>query len=133
MPLKTRSTARVNEPSTVEQLERGRTPRMDTSHVNENTGVVHEEEISINHIFGKMTKILQTVTERRGPRGEDEALERFLKFQPPIFVREAEQDHKAEAWLESLEDIFKTLNYSKERMIKLATFWLRGPVKDWWT
>jgi hypothetical protein len=35
--------------------------------------------------------------ERHEPRGEDEALERFLKFQPPIFVGEAEQDYKAEA------------------------------------
>jgi hypothetical protein len=55
-------------------------------------GVVHEEEVSINQIFGKMTEILQTVTERREPRGEDEIVECFLKFQPRIFVGEVEQD-----------------------------------------
>jgi hypothetical protein len=59
---------------------------MNLSPENEYAGVTREEEVSINQIFGKMTKILQTVTERRGPRGEDEALERFLKFQLPIFV-----------------------------------------------
>jgi hypothetical protein len=50
------------------------------SNVNENVGVVHEEEVSINQIFEKMTEILQTITERRGPRGEDEVLECFLRF-----------------------------------------------------
>jgi hypothetical protein len=66
------------------------------------------------------------------PLGENEALERFLKFQPPIFIGEAEQDHKVEAWLESLEDIFKTLQYSEERMIKFAAFRLHGPARYWW-
>jgi hypothetical protein len=133
MPPKTRSAARVDAASTVEQPVRRRTPRMNTSHVNKNVGVVGKEEVLINQIFGKMIEILQTVIKRRGPQGENETLECFLRFQPPIFVGEAEQDHKAEAWLESLEDIFKTLNYSEERMIKFATFRLRGPTKDWWT
>jgi hypothetical protein len=46
------------------------------------------------------------MTEKRRPSVEDEALERYLKFQPSIFVGEAEQDQKAKVWLESLEDIF---------------------------
>jgi hypothetical protein len=70
---------------------------MNSSNVNKNVGIVHEEEVSINQIFGKMIEILQTVTERCGPRGKDEALECFLKFQPHIFVGETEQDHKNEA------------------------------------
>jgi hypothetical protein len=86
--------------------------------------------VSINQIFRKMIEILQTVTERRGLRGEDEAVECFLKFQPPIFVGEAKQDQKAEAWLESLEDIFSTLQYSEEQMIKFVTFRLRGLARD---
>jgi hypothetical protein len=72
----------------------------------ENVGIGHVEEVSINQILGKMTKILRSVTERQGPRGEDEALEYFLKFQLPIFVGEAKQDQKTKASLESLEDIF---------------------------
>jgi hypothetical protein len=79
-----------------------------------------------------MTKILQII-ERRGPRSDDETLERFLKFEPPIFVGEEEHDEKAEAWLESLEDIFKTLQYVEERMIKFTTFSLCGSARDWWT
>jgi hypothetical protein len=70
------------------------------------------------------------VTERRGPQREDEVLKCFLKFQSPIFVGEVEQDQKAEAWLESLEDIFRTLQYSEERMIKFSTFCLHGPARD---
>jgi hypothetical protein len=31
-----------------------------------------------------------------------------------------------------MEDIFKTLQYSKEQKIKFATFRLRGPAQDWW-
>jgi hypothetical protein len=73
------------------------------------------------------------VTERHGHRREDEALERFLNFLPPIFIGETEQDHKAKAWLECLGYIFKTLNYSKENMIKFVTFRLRGPTKNEWT
>jgi hypothetical protein len=84
-------------------------PKNELPNGNKNVEVICEDEVLINQIFKKMMEILQTVTERRGPRGEDEALERFLKFQPPIFVGEVEQDHKAKAWLEILEDIFKTL------------------------
>jgi hypothetical protein len=39
-----------------------------------------------------MTNILQSLTEKKGPREKDEALERFLKFQPLIFFGEAEQE-----------------------------------------
>jgi hypothetical protein len=104
MPPKTRKTARVNRTSTVEQIERERIPRVNSPNVNENFSITPE----------------------------DEALERFLKFQPPIFVGGAEQDQKAEAWLEGLEDIFNVLQYSEKRMIKFATFRLRGPARDWW-
>jgi hypothetical protein len=82
--------------------------------------------------FGKITKILQSLIENRGPREEDEALEKFLKFQPLTFFGEVEQDQKAELWLESIEDILKTLLYSKERMVKLVALRLRGPTGDWW-
>jgi hypothetical protein len=98
--------------------------------VNANITITSEEEETFNRIIGKMEATLQTV--RRGPRGEDEALERFLIFQPPIFVGEAEQNQKAEAWLESLENIFNVLQYSEESMIKFATYCLWGSARDWW-
>jgi hypothetical protein len=53
---------------------------MESSNVNgerEKTGVGRVEEISI---FDKMNEILHSVTERQGSRGENEALECFLKF-----------------------------------------------------
>jgi hypothetical protein len=58
MPPKKRLAARVNGASTLEQPERGRTLRINTSPVNENIGVVYEEKVCINQIFGKMTEIL---------------------------------------------------------------------------
>jgi hypothetical protein len=70
----------ANEASIVEQPAREWILRMNSPNVNENVRVIREEELSIYQIFGKMTEILQTVTKRRGPRGENEALERFLKF-----------------------------------------------------
>jgi hypothetical protein len=72
----------------------------------ENGGIGHAEEVSINQVFRKMTEILKSITEKKRPKGEDEALECFLKFQPPLFMGEVEQDQKAEVWLENLEDIF---------------------------
>jgi hypothetical protein len=57
----------------------------------ENVGIGHVEEVFINQVFfNKMIEILQSVTKRRGSRGEDEALECFLNFQSPIFVGETE-------------------------------------------
>jgi hypothetical protein len=53
-----------------------------------------------------MTEILNSINEKKGPKSEDEALERFLKFQLPLFMGEVEQDQKTETWLESFEDIF---------------------------
>jgi hypothetical protein len=43
-------------------------------------------EVSLDQAFNKITEILRTLLERRALRGEDEALERFLKFQPPTFL-----------------------------------------------
>jgi hypothetical protein len=68
MPPKTRKTARVNRASTMERTEREWIPRVNSPNVNENVSITPE----------------------------DEALERFLKFQPPIFIGGAEQDQKAE-------------------------------------
>jgi hypothetical protein len=66
-------------------------------------------EVTGGQTFNKMAEILQNLTERRAPQGEDMALERFLKFQHPTFYGEADQDQKAEQWMEQMEDIFKTL------------------------
>ncbi|KAI5681131.1 hypothetical protein M9H77_02358 [Catharanthus roseus] len=43
--------------------------------------------------------------------GANEVLERFLKFRPPEFFGEVEQEIKAEQFLEQLNDIYDTLKY----------------------
>jgi hypothetical protein len=51
---------------------------------------------AVGQALGKMADILQQMTEHKTPRGEDVALERFLKFSPPTFFGEAEHDQRAE-------------------------------------
>ncbi|KAK4421796.1 hypothetical protein Salat_2130200 [Sesamum alatum] len=51
----------------------------------------------------------------------DQALERFLRFQPPKFFGEPD-DYKAESWLDETENIFKVLRYDDEQKISFSTF-----------
>ncbi|KAI5671792.1 hypothetical protein M9H77_12156 [Catharanthus roseus] len=85
----------------------------------------------------RMTELLETsMTTRRNERvratGVDEALERFLKFRPPEFYGEAEQETKAELFLEQLSDIYDTLKYEVALRVTFVAFRLRGMTKDWW-
>jgi hypothetical protein len=73
---------------------------------------------------------IQNLTDWGKPRGEDVALECFLKFQPPTFFGVAEQDQRAEQKVEQMEDIFQTLEYSERHKVKFNTFRLRGPARD---
>ncbi|XP_071918744.1 uncharacterized protein [Coffea arabica] len=69
-----------------------------------------------------MTDILERQAERQGlgplnqlgeqDRGEDRALERFLKFNPPKFIDEPDLE-VAENWLERMTNIFAALDYSR--------------------
>ncbi|KAI5654410.1 hypothetical protein M9H77_31597 [Catharanthus roseus] len=70
----------------------------------------------IENFMIKMTELLETsMATRRNERvpvtGADEALERFLKFRPPEFYGDVEQEIKAELFLEQLNDIYDTLKY----------------------
>ncbi|KAI5654108.1 hypothetical protein M9H77_31295 [Catharanthus roseus] len=60
------------------------------------------------------------------------ALERFLKFRPPEFYGDVEQEIKAELFLEQLNDIYDTLKYEDALRVTFAAFRLRGMAKDWW-
>ncbi|KAI5681969.1 hypothetical protein M9H77_03197 [Catharanthus roseus] len=64
--------------------------------------------------------------------GIDEALERFLKFRPPEFYGEAEQETKVELFLKQLNDICDTLRYEDALRVTFAAFTLRGTAKEWW-
>ena len=62
---------------------------------------------------------------------DDVALERFQKFKPPRFSGEMDEE-TAERWIESMEDIYETLNYSELRKVSFGRFQLDGPAKAWW-
>ncbi|KAI5669314.1 hypothetical protein M9H77_19167 [Catharanthus roseus] len=90
----------------------------------------------IENFMTKMTELLETsMATRRNKRvpatGANEALERFLKFRPPEFHGEVEQEIKAELFLEQLNDIYDTLNYEDALRVTFAAFRLRGIAKDW--
>ncbi|KAI5654830.1 hypothetical protein M9H77_32017 [Catharanthus roseus] len=70
--------------------------------------------------------------ERVPVAGADEALERFLKFRPPEFYGDVEQEIKAELFLEQLNDIYDTLKYEDTLRVTFVAFRLRGMAKDWW-
>ena len=78
-----------------------------------------------------MIDILERLADRQGPeqlnqlgrqdRGEDRALERFLKFNPPKFLGEPDPE-VAENWLERMTNIFAALDYSEDRRVNFAAF-----------
>ncbi|KAI5666682.1 hypothetical protein M9H77_16535 [Catharanthus roseus] len=75
----------------------------------------------------RMTELLETsIAIRRNERvpatGTDEALERFLKFQPPLFYGEAEQETKAELFLEQGN---LTIAQYTTKFNRLAKYYLR--------
>ncbi|KAI5675885.1 hypothetical protein M9H77_06835 [Catharanthus roseus] len=84
----------------------------------------HEQTNTASHeIIGnfmtKMTELLEaTLANRRGERAQstsnNEALERFLRFRPPEFHGEVEQEAEGELFLEQLNDIYDTLQYEPE-------------------
>ncbi|KAI5671623.1 hypothetical protein M9H77_11987 [Catharanthus roseus] len=91
----------------------------------------------IENFMIKMTELLETsMATRRNERvpvtGADEALERFLKFRPPEFYGDVEQEIKAELFLEQLNDIYDTLKYEDALRVTFAAFRLRGMAKNWW-
>ncbi|KAI5648700.1 hypothetical protein M9H77_34705 [Catharanthus roseus] len=90
----------------------------------------------IENFMIKMTELLETsMATRRNERvpvtGADEALERFLKFRPPEFYGDVEQEIKSELFLEQLNDIYDTLKYEDALRVTFAAFKLRGMAKDW--
>nr|XP_027088703.1 uncharacterized protein LOC113710054 [Coffea arabica] len=92
-------------------------------------------------VINRMTDILERLAERRGAeplnqlggqdRGEDRALERFLKFNSPKFTDEPDPE-VAENWLERMANIFAALDYAEERRVTFAIFQFEGAARAWW-
>ncbi|XP_027169271.1 uncharacterized protein LOC113768971 [Coffea eugenioides] len=88
-----------------------------------------------------MTDILERLAERQGPgplnqpgpqdRGEDRALERFLKFNSPKFTGEPNSE-VAENWLERMTNIFAALDYTEDRRVNFAAFQFERVAHAWW-
>ncbi|XP_027155484.1 uncharacterized protein LOC113755776, partial [Coffea eugenioides] len=86
-----------------------------------------------------MTNILARLVEQQGqapvnqPRDPeiDQALERFQKFFPPKFLGGPDPE-ATERWLESMINIFATLNYTEDRQVHFAVFQFEGPARAWW-
>ncbi|KAI5672740.1 hypothetical protein M9H77_13104 [Catharanthus roseus] len=88
----------------------------------------------VENFMIRMTELLETsMATRRNERvpaiGIDEALEQFLKFRPPEFYGEAEQETKAELFLEQLNGIYDTLRYEDTLRVTFVAFRLRGMAK----
>ncbi|XP_071921774.1 uncharacterized protein [Coffea arabica] len=70
------------------------------------------------------------VNQSRDPEiGEDRVQERFQKFSPPKFLGGPDSE-AVEWWLETIINIFATLNYTEERQVNFTVFQLEGPVRD---
>ncbi|XP_027067559.1 uncharacterized protein [Coffea arabica] len=88
-----------------------------------------------------MTDILERLVERQGPepvdqlmnqeKGEDRALERFLKFASPKFHGGSDPE-VAKNWFERMVDIFAALDYTEERQVNFAVFQFEGAARSWW-
>ncbi|XP_071933189.1 uncharacterized protein [Coffea arabica] len=88
-----------------------------------------------------MTDILERLVERHGPgplnqpggqdKGEDRALERLLKFNPPKFTGKPDPE-VAENWLERMTNIFSALDYTEDRRVNFVAFQFEGVIKGKW-
>nr|XP_027088650.1 uncharacterized protein LOC113710000 [Coffea arabica] len=82
-----------------------------------------------------MTDILERLAEHQGPgpvnqpgaqeRGENRALERFLKFAPPKFLGGSDPEIE-ENWLERVTNVFTALDYTEERRVNFTVFQFEG-------
>mgnify|MGYP004719527777 CR=1 FL=1 len=104
-------------------------------------GQENVEGNQVSTAINRMTDILERLVERQGPgplnqpgaqdRGEDRALERFLKFNPPKFTGEPNPE-VAENWLERMTNIFAALDYTEDRRVNFAAFQFEGVARAWW-
>ncbi|KAL3830474.1 hypothetical protein ACJIZ3_019276 [Penstemon smallii] len=68
---------------------------------------------------------------KQATRENDQDFERFLRFHPPRFAGEPD-DQKAEEWLEEIEKIFKVMGYTNQQRVSFASFKLEGDAHNWW-
>ncbi|XP_073137390.1 uncharacterized protein [Henckelia pumila] len=59
-------------------------------------------------------------------------LKRFQSFRPPI-LKGTENLVDCEGWLDDIDPLFDSLDYSDDRQIRLVIHQLHGVAKKWWT
>ncbi|XP_073130146.1 uncharacterized protein [Henckelia pumila] len=59
-------------------------------------------------------------------------LKRFQSFRPPI-LKGAKNPVDCEGWLDDIDQLFDSLDYSDDRRIRLVIYQLHGVAKKWWT
>ncbi|KZV36721.1 hypothetical protein F511_39400 [Dorcoceras hygrometricum] len=98
---------------------RGRTVRRSVEDVQQNIPLRlrerHAEVEDVTRQIGEMELVLA----------------RFQRKNPPTFIG-AEGGLLAEGWLEHMEGLFDTLEYTTERRLKLAILQLREHAQRWW-
>ncbi|KAH7838847.1 hypothetical protein Vadar_031889 [Vaccinium darrowii] len=66
------------------------------------------------------------------PPVEELNIREFLKLKPPTFIGGMDPT-RANAWLESIQKIFKVLRCSETQKVGLASYQLEGEAHHWWT
>ncbi|XP_073153142.1 uncharacterized protein [Henckelia pumila] len=61
----------------------------------------------------------------------EKLLKRFQSFKPPI-LQGTENAVDCENWLEDIEQLFESLDYTDERRVRLVIHQLHGLAKNWW-
>ncbi|XP_073121154.1 uncharacterized protein [Henckelia pumila] len=62
----------------------------------------------------------------------DQGDTRFQSFRPPI-LKGTENPVDCEGWLDDIDQLFDSLDYSDDRQIRLVIHQLHGVAKKWWT
>ncbi|KMQ77019.1 hypothetical protein BPMI_03628 [Candidatus Burkholderia pumila] len=97
---------------------------MDFMERQESHRVLQDERIDRMSREGGGHRKVETIT-------DDKALERFLKFHPTRFGGKGDEQ-EAEKWLEAINDIYGTLQYTDAQQVRFAAFQLEGLAKSWW-
>ena len=88
------------------------------------------EEFKLIRVFNLMVEALEGVVGGLSYQKYCEALEEFLKFQPPVFFGWPIQEREADLWMDQMVVIYKILRYPNIRKIEFAAFRLRGPARN---
>ena len=65
------------------------------------------------------------------PTAMEKLLKRFQSFHPPT-LKGTENSVECESWLDDIESMFESLEYTEEKRVKLIGHQLHDVAKHWW-